>query len=199
MAEEVAVAVIRNAGTVDVLHDEVRAAIGGGAGVEDFGDARVVHAGEGLALDFESFEDFGAMEVVFDDFDGDEAVEGALLPGQINEAHAALTKEPNRAVGAEIQVGRKVRIGGSRGTGGSGGDGRQFGDRMGEEVVIEGMCPEPAEFGGEFGVIEAGQDLLAIGERQSHALLEQLAYAIPLFRRHFWIRGGVDGGAKCGP
>ena len=44
-----------NAG--DVLHDEVRLAVGSGAGVEDLGDSGMIHARERLAFRFEALQE----------------------------------------------------------------------------------------------------------------------------------------------
>ena len=51
--EPVLVAVRGDRHALDQFHDEVRPAVGGGAGVEHPGDVRVVHQGQGLPLGLE--------------------------------------------------------------------------------------------------------------------------------------------------
>ncbi len=60
-------------GAADELHDEVRSPLLGLAAVEDFGDVRVVHHRERLALGLEARDDLAGVHAGFEDLDGDTA------------------------------------------------------------------------------------------------------------------------------
>src|SRR3954453_6569165 len=73
------VAVVGDADALDQLHNEERPAGGGGTGVEDLCDIRVVHEGERLALLLEAGDDIAGIHADLDDLERDAAANGALL------------------------------------------------------------------------------------------------------------------------
>ena len=98
--ELVFVAIIGDRDAGDILHDEVRAALGSGAGVEHFGDSGVVHERESLPLGFKPRDDFAGVHASLDQLEATRRRTGSLLLGQPNFAHAALTdhfEQPVRA------------------------------------------------------------------------------------------------------
>ncbi len=63
----VLVAILGDGNAADQLHHEVRSPAIGGAGIEDPGDVRVIHQGQGLELGFESREDLSRVHAGPDD------------------------------------------------------------------------------------------------------------------------------------
>ena len=63
----IVVAVLGDRHALDQLHDEVRPAGLGGAGVEDPGDVGVVHQGQGLPLGLEPGDDLARVHARLDD------------------------------------------------------------------------------------------------------------------------------------
>src|SRR3954453_23733780 len=84
------VAVVGDADALDQLHNEERPAGGGGTGVEDLGDIRVVHEGERLALLLEACDDVAGVHADLNYLERDTAADGALLFGDPDAAEAAL-------------------------------------------------------------------------------------------------------------
>ncbi len=74
---------------LDQLHDEVGAALVGGAGVVNFGDVGVVHQRERLALGLEAGDDFLRIHPRLDDLERDAAFHRLALLGQIDDAEPA--------------------------------------------------------------------------------------------------------------
>ena len=96
---------------LDVLHDEVGAAVLGGAAVEQLGDVRVVEVGEDLALGAEAADDLVRVHAAPDELEGDLLLE--LLVGplrQVDRAHAAPAELAHHPVGADALAGREGYI-----------------------------------------------------------------------------------------
>jgi hypothetical protein len=88
-AESVAVAVGHQVLALDVLHDEVRFAVRGGAGVEDAGDVGVVHEAQHPALGIEAgCQGAGWAKPTANHLDGHQPVDGIPLAGEIHGAHS---------------------------------------------------------------------------------------------------------------
>ena len=104
-AEAFVVAVVGDRDAADQLHDEVGAAGGGGAGVEDAGDVGVVHHGQGLALGLEAGDDVLRVHAGLDDLERDAAADGLELLGHVDDAHAALADLFEQLVGADEGAG----------------------------------------------------------------------------------------------
>ena len=99
--EPLAIAVVGEGQAPHELHDEVGPSRLGGAGVEDAGDARVVHEGEGLALGLEAGHHFLRLHAQLDDLEGHPARHRLHLLGQVDDAHAALAQHLEEPVGAD--------------------------------------------------------------------------------------------------
>ena len=82
---------------LDQLHDEVRAAGVGGAGVENLGDVGVVHQGQGLAFGPEPGEDLAAVHAGLDELEGDRPPHRLGLLGHVDRAHAPLRRSAGAA------------------------------------------------------------------------------------------------------
>jgi hypothetical protein len=85
----VRVAVARDRHALDQLHDEEGPAVGRRPGVEDPGDVRVVHQGQGLPLRLEARQHLLAVHPRLDQLDSDEALDRLGLLGHPDRAHAA--------------------------------------------------------------------------------------------------------------
>ena len=112
----------------DVLHDEVRTAIRGGAAIEEPGDVGVVEGGDDLSFAAEALDDAFLLHAEADDFEGDEL--GVVLVGaggEIDGSHASgaeLALDGIRAdVGGVGFVGLAVCFFEELGDGGDGGMG----------------------------------------------------------------------------
>src|SRR5262245_18256855 len=82
------IAILNDGRAVDVLHDEVRAAFGRGARVEDPCDIRMIHHGQRLAFAGEASEYLTDVHYELHDFEGYLAANGFALLGQVHRAHA---------------------------------------------------------------------------------------------------------------
>jgi hypothetical protein len=83
--------VLRDWRTLDVLHDEVRPALGRGGGVEDPRNIRVVHDRQRLALVGEAREYLSSVHAEFHDFESHVTPKGFALLGQVHGAHPPLS------------------------------------------------------------------------------------------------------------
>jgi hypothetical protein len=101
----VLVAIVRDWNAGHVLHDEVRAALWRGAGIEDFGDGRVVHERQRLPLGFEARHHFARVHTRLDQLDGDAAANRLFLLGQPHLAHAALADQLKEVIGTKDYAG----------------------------------------------------------------------------------------------
>jgi hypothetical protein len=122
------VAVVGDGHALDELHDEVGLALLGGAGVEDLGDAGVVHAGQSLALLLEAGDQSGGVEAQADHLEGDAALHGLVLVSDPDLAHAA-----DAQALAELEAAGQ-HVAGSQRTG-LRGDGRTSGEDAGGLLV----------------------------------------------------------------
>ena len=95
------VAVLGDRHALDQLHDEVGPAALRRPGVEDLGDVRVVHHGQGLALGLEAGDHPPAVHPRLDDLQGHLAAHGVRLLGQPDDAHAPLADLPHQHVRAD--------------------------------------------------------------------------------------------------
>ena len=88
--EVVLVAVFGNGDALNQFHDEVRPAGLGGAGVEDLGNIRVVHHGQGLSFGLETGDDLPSVHAQLDDLQRHLAADGLGLLGHIDHRHPPL-------------------------------------------------------------------------------------------------------------
>ena len=102
----VAVAVVGDGHAGHQLHDEVGHPLGGGPGVEDLGDARVSHDGQGLPFSLEAADHLGRIQARPDQFEGHPAHHGHRLLGQPDLAHPAHAQGLQEVVGADLRAAR---------------------------------------------------------------------------------------------
>jgi hypothetical protein len=99
-----AIAVLRDGHALDVLHHEVRPALGSGACVDDSRDIRVVHDRQRLALDSEAGEDLAGVHPEFDRFKRYQAANGFALLSQVYGAHAPFAERSKDVITAEVVI-----------------------------------------------------------------------------------------------
>ena len=104
-SELVAVAILGDGNAADQLHDEVRPACVGGAGVEHFGDVLVVHERQSLPLGLEAGDHLGGIHARLDDLEGDPPAYGLFLLGHVDDAHAPFTDFLQQPVQADVRSG----------------------------------------------------------------------------------------------
>ena len=75
------------------------------SGIEDAGDVRVLHEGEGLPLLLEAGDDFLRVHAELDDLEGDAPPHGLLLLGHPDGAKAAFADLLEEFVGADAVAG----------------------------------------------------------------------------------------------
>ncbi len=73
-----------------------------GNGIEDAGNVGMIHEREDSPLGLEAGDYFAGIHAELDDFEGDLAVDGLLLFGEVNDAHAALAQDADGFVGAKL-------------------------------------------------------------------------------------------------
>ena len=95
------VAVLVDRPPLDVLHDEVGAAVLGGAAVEQLGDVRMVEVGEDLALGAEAADDLVGVHAAPDELDRDPLLE--LLVGPLRQ----VDRRPCRRGRSRARSGRR--------------------------------------------------------------------------------------------
>ena len=100
-SQVVLVAVVGNRLAADELHHEIGPAGLGGAGVEDLGNVRVVHQGQGLPLGLEAGDYLPRVHAEFDDFHRDFAADRFLLLGHVDIAEASLADPFEKFVAAD--------------------------------------------------------------------------------------------------
>src|ERR1035441_7332326 len=86
----VLVAVVGNPDALDQFHDEVGPAVVGRPGIEDLGDVRMVHEGQGLPLGLEAGDNRYGVHTQLDYLEGDTAANRLSLLGHIDYSAAAL-------------------------------------------------------------------------------------------------------------
>ena len=86
----VPVTVVGDANALDQFHGKEGSARLGSAGIEHFGDVRMVHEGEPLTLGFEASDHLPCVHAQFDDLEGDAPADRLGLLGHVNDAAAAL-------------------------------------------------------------------------------------------------------------
>ena len=91
-AQPVLVTVLGDLDTIDQFHHEVRPARVGGAGIEDSGDIRMIHQGQGLALGLEPCDHIPCIHTQLDNLKGDAAANRLFLLGHIDDAATAFPK-----------------------------------------------------------------------------------------------------------
>src|ERR1039458_5704731 len=104
----VLVAIIRDGHAGDILHHEVGPALRRGAGVEDFGDGRVVHERQRLPLGFEARHHFARIHARLDQLDSDAPANRLLLLGQPHLTHAALADQLEQTIGTDYRAGGRL-------------------------------------------------------------------------------------------
>lgn len=140
--------------SIDVLHDDVRAAVVGGAAIEEAGNIGVIEGGDNLPFAAEALEDAVRLHAAVDDFDGDLFVVGFVgAVGEINGTHATAAEGLVDGVGADAGGDRFSGFGGSVGK-----DFRKGRDGRGVEELLRGgvRTKEFADLCVEFSVGAAG-------------------------------------------
>src|SRR6266404_3881176 len=99
--KSVLVAVVGNLDPTHQLHDEVRAAGFACAGVQDFGNVRMVHQRQRLAFGLKASDDLPGVHAQLDDLEGDPAVDRLLLFSHIDHTAAALANLLKEFVSAD--------------------------------------------------------------------------------------------------
>ncbi|MCH2134539.1 MAG: hypothetical protein MK116_12405 [Phycisphaerales bacterium] len=90
---------------LDVLHGEPGPTSIGGAGFEDLGDARMIHARQGLALGLETSEGIAGIKAGLDDLEGHPSLDGHGLFREVHGTHSADAKAiSNGEVGNRISA-----------------------------------------------------------------------------------------------
>ena len=87
--EIVLVAVLGDPDPAHQFHDEVRPARIRRAGIEHFGDVRMIHHRQRLPLGFKARDDLLGVHAQLDDLERDAAADRFLLFGHVNDAAAA--------------------------------------------------------------------------------------------------------------
>ena len=64
----------------------------------------MTHHGQSLALGLEAGDDLLCVHPHLDELQGDSTLDGGLLLGQVDHAHAALAQAFEQAVGADLVV-----------------------------------------------------------------------------------------------
>ena len=106
-----AIAVLSDRHALDVLHHEVRPALGCRAGVEDPRDVRVVHYRQRLTLVGETGEHLAGVHAEFHDFKGHTPANGLALLGQVHGAHAPFAYRSKDLITAEVVItGSRCRV-----------------------------------------------------------------------------------------
>jgi hypothetical protein len=178
--EPTAIAVVRDRQAVDVLHDEVEAAVLA-AGVEQLGDVWVVQRSENAALLFEARDQIIGLIGRIDDFDRDLAAEGAVgSSSQIHPAHATRANHSHDFVRREAVPDERV------------GDARRF-DGLYTRVSHE----QTTDFFEQRDVVAALvlQELVSGLWVVLQRAMEQLTNAIGRVAAHGWLE---DVGARHG-
>jgi len=178
--EFVVVAVFVDGDALDVLHDEVREAFGGGSTVEEEGDVGVIEVGEDLTFAAEAFEDLGVFAIAEDEFDGDLfAVLIVGAGGEVDGSHAATADFAENFVLADAGGWLHFSLVEELGDGVDGGFVEE-GGFLG--VGLEHGFDGTAEFGvGAAGVVEV---MGAMGGGQFQGALEDGLYGLISFRSH---------------
>ena len=88
------------------FHDEVRPARLRGAGIQHFGDVRVVHQRQRLPLRFEAGDDVLGIHPQLDDLEGDAAADGFLLFGHVNDATSSFANFLQKLIRTNMLAGR---------------------------------------------------------------------------------------------
>ncbi len=114
-AETVIVAIFRDGNAGDVLHYEVRNTRDCGTRVENFGDGRMVHQRQRLALGLEAGDDFARVHTRFDQLDGNAAADRNFLFCEPDLAHTAYADPLHEPVIADDGAGSFPRIQVARG------------------------------------------------------------------------------------
>ena len=99
------VAVLRDRHAFDQLHDEVRPAAVGRAGIQHFGDIRMVHHRHGLPLGLEAGDHLPRVHPRLDDLERDRPLNRLGLLGHEHDAHAAFADLLQQLVGADDRAG----------------------------------------------------------------------------------------------
>ncbi len=98
------VAVFRDRHAAHQLHHKVWPTCVGGAGVEDLGNAGMIHHGQRLPLGSESREHFLGVHARLDDLQRYPTLDRLTLVGDIDNAHAALADLLPQLVGPDAMA-----------------------------------------------------------------------------------------------
>jgi hypothetical protein len=104
--EPVTVAVLVYRLSFDVLHDQVRPAVGRDAAIVQSSDVRMIERGEDLALGFEPAAHFVGIHPGTHDLDRDGSPELSVVAfGEIHDAHTAAADLARETVGSDARAG----------------------------------------------------------------------------------------------
>ncbi len=141
--------ILGNAAAVNIFHDDVGKAVGGGAAIEEAGDVGVLEGSEDLPFSAEALEEEVGIHAGADEFDRDLGVVFVVgAAGEVDRAHATT------ADFAEEFVGPGAALGG-RGLDGEGGG---MGDFSLDEALLALLVAleKGFDFAEEGGVVGAG-------------------------------------------
>lgn len=94
------VAILGDRNALDIFHDEVGLSTGSGTGIENLGNAGMVHDGKRLAFRLEALKSDGVEHAGANELQGDLATNGRRLFGKPNLTHTTFTKNFEQAVRA---------------------------------------------------------------------------------------------------
>ncbi len=100
----VLVAIVGDRDAANQLHHEIGTPRSGGAGVEDTGNMRMVHEGQGLALGLEAGNHLFAIHAGLDDLQRQPPADGLSLLGQEHQPHAALADLLEQLIGTNLRA-----------------------------------------------------------------------------------------------
>ena len=95
------IAVLGDGNAFDEFHDEVGRTFKD-ASIEDLGDVRVIHQGQGLAFLLKACQQAFAVAARFDQLDGDPALYRFFLISDVDGAHATFAELFAELVGADL-------------------------------------------------------------------------------------------------
>jgi hypothetical protein len=98
-AESVAVAVPCDANAGYVLHYEIGTAVLCSSRLQDLGNIRMVHQGQGLTFGLEASKDLFGVHPEFNDLESHFATDRFGLLGQVNDSHPTFTQYLQDSIG----------------------------------------------------------------------------------------------------
>ena len=174
------IAIVRDGLALGVFHHEVGSALRSRAGIEDLGDARMVHQGQRLAFGLEPRNHFATSRATFNALEGHTAAHRLQLFRKPDLPHASFSNLLDHLVTVDFGSGRKRRNRNARGCQAQAdtlGDG--IGDRAGHQGVVRQQHPgdDIADLRTRLQAAQVGADVFG---RHLTTGLEQLPCRAPL-------------------